>query len=80
MTIQQFILKYPVYISEIEKIIKPEYLIVVDKLRSIKIKEHYLCRNLKAISEYEARGFVWALFLNEFKIQSIERDLLEFID
>jgi len=80
MTIQQFISKYPSYVNEIEKIINPELLNVLENLKSFDIKSHFLCQNLKSITDYEARGLVWTLFLNELRIQSIQKDLLNYID
>lgn len=68
MTISHFISqKYFDYLSEIERLVNPEYTIIVEDLRKFDIKNHYVCTNIDSITEYEARGFVWSLFMNEVK-------------
>jgi|GEM_PF-2413722 len=59
--------KYHQYLSEIENLVLPKFLNIVEDLKKFDIQNHYICQTLDSITEYEARGFVWSLFMNEVK-------------
>jgi len=61
----EFIIKYPSYLDEIEQAIKPELLPIVEELREI--DPHDLITPDWIVSELQARGFVWTMFLREYK-------------
>jgi len=61
----EFIINYPSYLNEIEKIVKPELIPMVEELREI--DPHDLVPPTWIVSELQARGFVWTIFLREFK-------------
>ena len=75
MTTEQFTAHYQRYITELEKMIHPELKSIAEQLRDIDIKNHFICQNLDSMTEYEARGFVWTLFLREIKDNSIKKML-----
>ena len=60
----EFVIKYKQYLTEIEQVVKPEYLPVIVKLRAI--DPHDLVRpDAWFQGATNARGYVWSLFLNE---------------
>ena len=63
-----FIIHYPDYLDEIEQIVKPELLPIVAELREIDPHD-LVTPDTWIISELHARGFVWTIFLREFKKQ-----------
>ena len=66
----QFVQLYQNYLSEIEKVIKPELIYHINELR--KIDPHELVRPDDWFqSEMNARGYVWSLFLRECKKDSV---------
>ena len=70
-TIQFSSENYFQYLNEIEKMVNTEYRFIIEDLKKFDIKNHFICLNLDTISEYEARGFVWSLFMNEVKNQVV---------
>ena len=62
----EFILYYPDYLDEIEQIIKPELLPIMEELREIDPHD-LVTPDTWIVSELQARGFVWMIFLKEFK-------------
>ncbi len=67
----EFIRNYPDYISELEQVIKPELNNVVEELKNI--DPHDLIRpNQWFLSETQARGYVWSLFLRKCQDKNIE--------
>ena len=73
MTTEQFIAHYQYYITELEKMIHPDLISIAENLRAIDIKNHFICQNLDSMTEYEAQGFVWTLFMREIKVTSIQQ-------
>jgi hypothetical protein len=61
-----FIIHYPDYLDEIEQIVKPELLPIVAELREIDFHD-LITPNVCFVSEQQARGFVWTIFLKECK-------------
>ena len=62
----EFIRNYPKYISELEIIVKPELMHVLDELKNE--DPHYLVGpDVWFVSETQARGYVWSLFLKKCK-------------
>lgn len=60
----EFIGNYPKYISEIEEIIKPELLPILEVLKNT--DPHYLISpDIWFFSEMQARGYVFSLFLQK---------------
>ncbi len=60
----EFVTKYEQYLTEIEQVVKPEYLPVIEKLRDI--DPHDLVRpDAWFQGSANARGYVWSLFLKE---------------
>ena len=72
MTTEQFTAHYQRYINDLEKIINPSLSPITNQLRQMDIKNHYICQNLERMTEYEARGFVWTLFIRELKDNSFK--------
>jgi hypothetical protein len=60
----EFISNYPTYLDEIEQIVKPELLPVVEHLRHFN-PCHLVSPDVWFVSELQARGFVWTMFLKE---------------
>ena len=60
----EFVMNYENYLNEIEQVVKPEYLSVLERLRA---NDPYdLVRpDTWFHTETSARGYVWSLFLNE---------------
>ena len=75
MTTEQFTAHYQRYISELEKMIHPDLKCIAEQLRDIDIKNHFICQNLDSMTEYEARGFVWTLFIRQVKDNSLKNML-----
>jgi hypothetical protein len=62
----EFVSKYQNYITEIEQVVKPEYLPAIERLRDN--DPHDLVRPESWFqSEADARGFVWTMFLREIR-------------
>lgn len=62
----EFVNRYQDYISEIEKVVKPEYKEILDKMKET--DPHDLVSPESWFqSSLEARGLVWGLFLRECK-------------
>ncbi len=60
----EFVTKYDQYLTEIEQVVKPEYLQVIEKLRDI--DPHDLVRPEDWFQgAVNARGYFWSLFLKE---------------
>ena len=62
----QFIIHYPDYLNEIEQIVKTELLPIVEELREIDPHD-LVSPDTWIVSELQARGFVWTIFLRELK-------------
>ena len=62
----EFIINYPSYLDEIEKIVKPELIPIVEELREIDPHD-LVSPDTWIVSELKARGFVWTIFLREYK-------------
>jgi len=62
----EFIIHYPDYLNEIEAIVKPELIPIVEELREIDPHD-LVSPNSWIASELQARGFVWTIFLREYK-------------
>ena len=62
----EFVNNYPLYLSEISSVIKPELQPVLDELKEI--DPHDLVRpDTFFDSENSARGFVWSMFVKRAK-------------
>lgn len=60
----EFIGNYPGYISELEQVVKPELLHVLEELKNT--DGHDLGGpDVWFVSETQARGYVWSLFLQK---------------
>jgi hypothetical protein len=60
----EFVANYENYLTEIEQVVKPEFLPVIEKLRAI--DPHDLVRpDTWFQGSANARGYVWLLFLKE---------------
>ena len=62
----EFIKNYPKYISEIEGIIKPELIPILEVLKDTD-PHNLISPDIWFVSETQARGYVWSLFLNKCK-------------
>jgi len=62
----EFIIHYPDYLNEIEAIVKPELIPIVEELREIDPFD-LVSPDTWIVSELQARGFVWMIFLKECK-------------
>ena len=60
----EFIIRYPDYLDEIDQIVKPELLSIVAELREIDPYD-LITPDSWIVSEVQARGFVWMMFLKE---------------
>jgi hypothetical protein len=59
-----FVINYETYLNEIEQVVKPEYLEIIERLRDI--DPHDILRPESWFqSESAARGYVWTMFLKE---------------
>lgn len=62
----EFIRNYPNYISELEGVVKPELLPVLEEMKNT--DPHDLVGpDVWFVSDNQARGFVWKLFLRKSK-------------
>jgi hypothetical protein len=66
-----FVVNYPTYLDEIQKVIKPELKSVVDDLRQIDPHD-LITPETWFPSENSAKGLVWELFM-----RTINRDIEE---
>lgn len=62
----EFIIKYPKYLEEIEGVIKPELLPVLQKLKDTDPHD-LVTPEVWFVSETQARGYVFNLFLRKCK-------------
>lgn len=62
----QFILNYPKYLSEIDLVIRPEYKVIIDEMRS-EDPHDFITPDSYLVSENQALGFVWRRFLSKVK-------------
>ena len=67
----QFIRNYSGYIKELEEIVKPELLPVLEDLKN-KDPHHLISPDVWFVSETQARGYVWSLFLRKCKDKNKE--------
>lgn len=66
MNALEFIWNYPNYISELEQVVKPELLPILEEMKNT--DPHNLVRpDVWFVSETQARGYVWSLFLQKCK-------------
>ncbi len=60
----EFIREYKTYLAEIEQVVKPEYQVIIDRMKNLDPHDF-----IKPSSWFQgavnARGYVWTLFLNE---------------
>jgi len=66
MNALEFIRNYPNYISELERIIKPELLPILEKLKNTDPHD-LIGPDCWFVSETQARGYVLKLFMNKCK-------------
>jgi len=60
----EFVANYNLYLEEIKSVTKPEILPIIDELKSL--DPHDLIRPDSWFhSENDAKGYVWALFINK---------------
>jgi len=64
----EFVMNYEKYVSEIEQVVKPQYLPVVERLRE-KDPHDIVRPESWLMSESHARGLVWSLFLKSVFIK-----------
>ena len=62
----EFIRNYPDYLLELEQVIKPELLPVLEDLKNIDPHD-LIGPDVWFVSETQARGYVWSLFLRKCK-------------
>ena len=62
----EFIQNYPKYISELEQVIKPELLSKLEELKNTDPHD-LIGPDVWFVSETQARGYVWSLFLRKCK-------------
>ena len=62
----EFFRNYPFYISEIEQVVKPELLPVIEELKNTDPHD-IISPDCWFVSETQARGYVLNLFLNKCK-------------
>ncbi len=62
----EFIRNYPDYIKELEEVVKPELINVVDELKNMDPHD-LISPDVWFVSETQARGYVWSLFLLKCK-------------
>lgn len=60
----EFIIKYPKYLEEIDLVIKPELLPVLQELKDTD-PHNLITPDIWFVSETQARGYVWSLFLRK---------------
>jgi len=60
----EFIIKYPKYLEEIDLVIKPELLPVLQELKDTDPHD-LITPDIWFVSETQARGYVWSLFLRK---------------
>ncbi len=62
----EFIQNYPRYISELEQIIKPELICVLEELKNTDPHD-LVSPDTWFVSSNQARGYVWSLFFKKCK-------------
>jgi hypothetical protein len=60
----EFVINYEEYINEISNVIKPELIPIINELRE-KDPHDFVSPETYFISEYQAKGYVWALFMKQ---------------
>ena len=60
----EFVKNYPILVEEIEKVIKPELLPVIQEMKDLDPHE-IITPDVWFVSPNQARGFVWKLFLDK---------------
>jgi hypothetical protein len=73
----EFGAKYNKYLNEIKSVIRPELFSVIDDLKS-KDPQDFITRDTLFQNENDARGFVWAMFVdgvNKYSFQTITIDI-----
>lgn len=60
----EFIRNYPAYIKELEEVVKPELINVVDELKNTDPHD-LISPDVWFVSETQARGYVWSLFIRK---------------
>ena len=60
----EFVKNYPLLVEEIEKVIKPELLTVVQEMKETN-PHSLITPDTWFVSPNQARGFVWKLFLDK---------------
>ena len=66
----EFVVRYEDYLSEIEQMVKPELMPVIEQLKET--DPHDLVRpDTYFLSESHARGYVWTMFMIEVRKQRI---------
>ncbi|MDD4990979.1 MAG: hypothetical protein PHR83_01995 [Paludibacter sp.] len=62
----EFVINYPKYLKEIEMVIKPELFPILEELKNTDPHD-LVSPDVWFVSETQARGYVWSLFLNKRK-------------
>ena len=62
----EFIQNYPIYISELEQVVKPELLSKLEELKNTDPHD-LVSPEVWFVSETQARGYVFSLFLRKCK-------------
>ena len=66
----ELVAKFDNYLSEIEKVVKPEYYPVIEDLRET-APHDLVSPETWFHTETNARGFIWTLFLRECRKQGL---------
>lgn len=64
----EFIQNYPVYISELEQIVKPELICVLEELKNTDPHD-LVSPDTWFVSPNQARGYVWSLFFQRCRME-----------
>lgn len=62
----EFVINYPKYLEEIEMVIKPDLLPIIDELKNTDPHD-LVSPDIWFVSETQARGYIWSLFLQKCK-------------
>jgi ATP adenylyltransferase/5',5'''-P-1,P-4-tetraphosphate phosphorylase II len=68
----EFINKYENYIEEIGSVIKPEYQLILDKMKDIDPHD-LVVPDSWFVSERAARGYVWSMFIRRVKLSNMRK-------
>ena len=66
MNALEFIWNYPNYISELDQVVKSELLPILEELRNTDPHD-LISPDVWFVSETQARGYVWSLFISRCK-------------